>query len=130
MPRSAMVRLAMALSLACAVLPHFGGAQTNAGTLTLGQGQNGLYGSALYDGMIYYGTNTIPGQISKVQTSTFTQVDVLRFNSSALARFHAVIVDPGTPAYLYAGYVECFVCSSWGGTCVGGRLQTTRVGVE
>lgn len=101
----ALARLALILSLTCGVLPGFGRAQTVTGTLTLGQGENDVYASAYFDGFYYAGTNTQPGMVAKVATSTFSEVDVLRFQNSSYSRFHSAIVDP-TAGILYMGYVR------------------------
>ena len=39
------------------------GAQTLAGELTMAQGVNDLHASVCYDGKLFYGTSTVPGQV-------------------------------------------------------------------
>lgn len=91
----ALMRVALGLGLACTVLvsPRLGRAQSITGSIVLGQGENGLYSSAYHDGFVYFGTNTQPGQVSKINTTTFSETDVLRFTDSSLSRLHAAVAD-------------------------------------
>ena len=105
--------------LACTLLlllPPPAQAQSVTGVLTCRQGLNGLYASAYHDGFVYFGTNTQPGHVSKVDTATFTEVDVLRFNTTSLSRLHTAVVDP-VANVLYLACVQSRASRSRGTSC-------------
>lgn len=97
----ALARLAVILSLACGLLVELGRAQSISDVFDLSQGQNSLFCAAYHDDYVYFGTNTLPGSISKVDATTLVET-VLRFDNSSYSRFHTAIVD-STAGELYLG---------------------------